>query len=88
MTQLRLLQVFEVEERNLSEQQAVLPAQCSHLAALHTLRLDCFSEMKAFPLQVLTGLIPRWHSFVSDAKYCVGSRAPFAATWTTGVMSP
>ena len=42
-----------MEERHLSEQQAVLPAQCCHLSMLHTLRLDCFSEMKAFPLQVL-----------------------------------
>ncbi len=41
-----------MEEQDLSEQQAVLPAQCGHLQALHTLRLDCFSEMKTFPLQV------------------------------------
>lgn len=47
------LQAFQVEGQHLIEQKAVLPAQCNHLTALHTLRLDCFSEMKSFPQQVL-----------------------------------
>ena len=46
------LQAFQVEDQHLVEQKAVLPAQCNHLTALHTLRLDCFSEMKSFPQQV------------------------------------
>ena len=48
-----VLQAFQVEDHHLIEQKAVLPAQCNHLTALHTLRLDCFSEMKSFPQQVL-----------------------------------
>ncbi len=48
-----VLQVFQVEDQLLSEQKAVMPAQCSHLKAIRTLRLDCFSEMKLFPPQVL-----------------------------------
>ena len=48
-----MLQAFQVEDQHLIEQKAVLPAQCNHLTALHTLRLDCFSEMKSFPQQVL-----------------------------------
>ena len=61
-----VLQAFQVEEQHLIEHKTVLPAQCNHLTALHTLRLDCFSEMKCFPLQVLFQptnqrlLVPAW----------------------------
>ena len=46
-------QVFQAGDHDLMEQKAVLPAQCSQLTAIRTLRLDCFSEMKVFPPQVL-----------------------------------
>ena len=47
------VQGFQVEEPNAGEQKAVLPAQCSQLQAIRTLRLDCFSDMKVLPPQVL-----------------------------------
>ncbi len=47
------MQGFQVEEPNAGEQKAVLPAQCNQLRAIRTLRLDCFSDMKILPPQVL-----------------------------------
>ena len=47
------VQGFQVEEPNAREQKAVLPAQCNQLRAIRTLRLDCFSDMKVLPPQVL-----------------------------------
>ena len=47
------VQGFQVEEPMAGEQKAVLPAQCNQLRAIRTLRLDCFSDMKVFPPQVL-----------------------------------
>ena len=47
------VQGFQVEEPNAEEQKAVLPAQCNQLRAIRTLRLDCFSDMKTLPPQVL-----------------------------------
>ena len=49
------VQGFQVEEPNAGEQKAVLPAQCNQLRAIRTLRLDCFSDMKILPPQVLPG---------------------------------
>ena len=46
-------QGFQLEEPHAGEQKAVLPAQCNQLRAIRTLRLDCFSDMKVFPPQVL-----------------------------------